>query len=104
MEIDSYLEQCNLHVKELFFLFSFFIIKKKIFINAHTKKNAKKKRKTCKDKINFKKENINCIHTAVIFNDIDLPGCWGMWDFGTPWMSSLNETDFSNDTDLSVNY
>lgn len=52
---------------------------------------------------NLQKIIINyCIHTAVIFNDIDLPGCWGMWDFGTPWMSSLNDTDFSNDTDLSV--
>lgn len=39
--------------------------------------------------------------TAVIFRDIDLPGCWGVCDFGRPWISSLNDTDFSNDTDLS---
>lgn len=39
--------------------------------------------------------------TAVIFRDIDLPGCCGLCDFGRPWMSSLNDTDFSNDTDLS---
>lgn len=55
-------------------------------------------------KIQRQKKILIAIHTAVIFNDIDLPGCWGMWDFGTPWMSSLNDTDFSNDTDLSVNY
>jgi hypothetical protein len=42
-------------------------------------------------------------HTDVIFNDIDLPRCCGLCVFGTPCMSSLNDTDFSNDTDLSEN-
>lgn len=40
-------------------------------------------------------------HTDVIFNDKDLPICCGLWAFETPWMSSLNDTDFSNETDLS---
>lgn len=31
----------------------------------------------------------------------DLPMCWGLCAFGTPWISSLKETDFSKDTDLS---
>jgi hypothetical protein len=39
-------------------------------------------------------------HTEVILRDIDLPICCGLWDF-TPWISSENETDFSNETDLS---
>lgn len=34
--------------------------------------------------------------------DIDLPWCCGLCDFGNPWISSLNDTDFSNDTDLSA--
>ena len=40
-------------------------------------------------------------HTDVIFNDKDLPICCGLWAFETSWMSSLNDTDFSNETDLS---
>jgi hypothetical protein len=47
----------------------------------------------------LKKVHIN--QTDVIFNDNDLPRCCGLCDFGTPWISSLNDTDFSNDTDLS---
>lgn len=55
-------------------------------------------------KENPKKCNTPSInHTDVIFNDKDLPICCGLWAFGTPWMSSLNDTDFSNDTDLSGN-
>lgn len=42
-------------------------------------------------------------YTEVIFNDIDLPRCCGLWVFGTPCISSLNDTDFSNETDLSEN-
>lgn len=35
--------------------------------------------------------------------DIDLPMCCGLWWGLIPWISSLNDTDFSNDTDLSEN-
>lgn len=44
-----------------------------------------------------------CIYTGVIRKDIDLPWCCGLCDFGKPWISSLNDTDFSKDTDLSEN-
>lgn len=42
------------------------------------------------------------IHTDVMRKDIDLPWCCGLCDFGRPWMSSLNDTDFSKETDLSA--
>lgn len=45
-------------------------------------------------------DNLN--QTDVIRKDIDLPWCCGLCDFGRPWISSLNDTDFSNDTDLSA--
>lgn len=43
-------------------------------------------------------------YTDVIRNDIDLPWCCGLCDLGRPWISSLNDTDFSNDTDLSETF
>lgn len=42
-------------------------------------------------------------YTDVIRKDIDLPWFCGLCDLGRPWISSLNDTDFSNDTDLSEN-
>lgn len=50
---------------------------------------------------NMEKKLYISTQTAVILRDIDLPGCCGLCDFGRPCMSSLNDTDFSNDTDLS---
>lgn len=60
-------------------------------------RRVRKKKKLKEDKCYTPSIN----HTDVIFNDKDLPICCGLWAFGTPWMSSLNDTDFSNETDLS---
>lgn len=65
---------------------------------AKKQKNQNKMLCSTKPCLNIK------IQTAVILSENDLPGCCGVCDFWTPCMSSLKDTDFSNDTDLSENY
>lgn len=62
-------------------------------------KNKLKQKENCSNGVELS-DNSN--QTDVIRKDIDLPWCCGLCDLGRPWISSLNDTDFSNDTDLSA--
>lgn len=87
------------------FIFNYKIIK--IIYQNHnkslkTESRQKMRKNDNKIKSLMKNEWGKQNHTGVILKDIDLPMCCGLWAF-TPCNSSLNDTDFSNDTDLSRN-